>query len=338
MSKSSKSEGHADGACPAPPGSGRRLSHSGTVQESFRGGVLLIAAFMLAGLTAVPPAAQAQQQDTLDRARQQRMEQRRQQREAERRERRRERRQEIQAQVRRTAAPPAKAVSEPDSLALVALYDSTDGDNWDENDGWLEAPVAEWHGVTMSGDRVVGLDLAGSYNDPFGLSGSLPPEMGDLTALQNLDLRSNQLTGEIPSELSQLSSLEHLGLDRNQLTGEIPPELSQLSSLGDLGLRSNQLTGEIPPELGQLSSLGDLGLDRNQLTGEIPPELGQLSSLRRLDLYGNRLTGAIPVSFTNLTSMSNSDFGRFKFNGTNLCEPPDSDFQDWLDSIRLAAQ
>ena len=127
----SKSKGHADNACPAPPGSGRRLSHSGAVQESFRGGVLLIAAFMLAGLTAVPPAAQAQQQDTLDqgtldndRARQQRMEQLRQRREAEMLERMKERRQEIQAQVRRTAAPPAKAVNDPDSLALVALYES----------------------------------------------------------------------------------------------------------------------------------------------------------------------------------------------------------------------
>ena len=161
MSKSSNSDGHANGACPAPPGSGRRLSHSGTVQESFRGGVLLIAVLMLAGLTAVPPAAQAQQQDTLDRARQQRMEQRRQQREAERRERMKERQKEIQARIQRNAAAPAGAVNEQDSLALVALYDSTDGDNWDNNDGWLEAPVSEWHGVTVSGDRVVSLYLAG---------------------------------------------------------------------------------------------------------------------------------------------------------------------------------
>ena len=309
MSKSSKSDGHADGACPAPPGSGRRLSHSGTVQESFRGGVLLIAVLMLAGLTAVPPAAQAQQQDTLDRARQQRMEQRRQQREAERRERMKERQKEIQARIQRNAAAPAGAVNEQDSLALVALYDSTDGDNWDNNDGWLEAPVSEWHGVTVSGDRVVSLYLAGLYGDPFGLSGSLPPEMGDLTALQNLNLR------------------------HNQLTGEIPPELSQLSSLEGLFFRYNQLTGQIPSELSQLSNLEVLWLDKNQLTGQIPPELSQLSSLERLSLNNNQLTGAIPVSFTNLTSMSNSDDGTFYFNDTDLCEPPDEEFQTWLSSV-----
>jgi len=417
--------------------------------------VLLLAVLMLAGLTAVPPAAPAQQQDTLDRARQQQVEQRRQQREAEeRRERRRERQQEIQARIQRNAAAPAEAVNEQDSLALVALYESTGGYNWENSDGWLGAPVAEWHGVTVSGDRVVALSLDGSsFYGRFGLIGSLPPEMGDLTALQNLnlqlnyltgqippelsqlsslqdlnleynrltgeippelgqlsslqdlnlndndltgeippelgqlsslqdlDLNSNQLTGEIPSELSQLSSLQDLNLEynrltgeippelgqlssleglylrRNQLTGEIPPELGQLSSLEGLYLRRNQLTGEIPPELGQLSSLEglylrrneltgeipselsqlssleSLGLSENQLTGEIPPELSQLSSLESLKLHHNELTGAIPVSFTNLTSMSNSDYGSFYFYDTDLCEPPDSDFQDWLDSI-----
>jgi hypothetical protein len=150
------------------------------------------AAFLFAALLPAAPV-RAQEQNTTDRARQQRMEQRRQQREAERRERMKERRQEIQARVQRNAAAPAEAVNEQDSLALVALYESTDGDNWDNNDGWLEAPVAYWYGVTVSGDRVVGLDL-----ERLGLSGSLPPEMGDLTAPQNLNLRSNQLTGQIP--------------------------------------------------------------------------------------------------------------------------------------------
>ena len=339
-------------------------------------GAALGTVFLFAALLPAAPV-RAQEQDTTDRARQQQVEQRRQQREAERRERRRERRQEIQARIRRNAAPPAPSgVVEQDSLALVALYDSTDGENWDNNDGWLEAPVAEWHGVTVSGDRVVTLilkdhDLTGEIPPELGqlsslqflglfenqLTGEIPPELGQLSSLQYLYLWFNDLTGEIPSELGQLSSLQHLYLDSNDLTGEIPPELSQLSSLGSLGLDSNDLTGEIPPELGQLSSLGSLQLHSNDLTGEIPPELGQLSSLQGLYLHsndltgeippelsqlssleslrleGNDLTGAIPVSFTNLTSLSDSKYGRFYFNDTDLCEPPDSDFQDWLDSI-----
>ena len=144
------------------------------------------AAFLFAALLPAAPV-RAQAQDTTDRARQQRMEQRRQQREAEMRRRMKERRQEIQARVRRNAAPPAKAVNERDSLALVALYESTDGDNWYDNNGWLEAPVADWYGVTMSGDRVVGLDLGSNL-----LTGEIPPELGQLSSLEVLDLHSNQ--------------------------------------------------------------------------------------------------------------------------------------------------
>ena len=145
------------------------------------------AAFLFVALLPAAPV-QAQEQNTTDRARQQRMEQRRQQRETEMRRRMKERRQEIQARVRRNAAPPAPSgVVEQDSLALVALYESTDGDNWDDNDGWLEAPVAEWHGVTVSGDRVVGLDLGSNL-----LTGEIPPELGQLSSLEVLDLHSNQ--------------------------------------------------------------------------------------------------------------------------------------------------
>ena len=144
------------------------------------------AAFLFAALLPAAPV-RAQEQNTTDRARQQRMEQRRQQREAEMRQRMKERRQEIQARVRRNAAPPAEAVNERNSLALVALYESTDGDNWYNNDGWLKAPVAEWYGVTVSGDRVVGLDLGSNL-----LTGEIPPELGQLSSLEVLDLHSNQ--------------------------------------------------------------------------------------------------------------------------------------------------
>jgi len=167
------------------------------------------------------------------------------------------------------------------------------------------------------------------------LSGTIPSALGNLShfPFSYLDLGSNELSGQIPSELSQLQYLGILNLAGNQLTGQIPPGLSQLQDLFWLFLTGNQLSGQIPSELSQLQNLNDLHLGFNQLTGQIPSELGQLSSLVDLQLQSNELTGAIPVSFTNLTSMSDSDDGTFYFNDTDLCEPPDSDFQDWLDSI-----
>jgi len=341
------------------------------------GGLLLIAAFVLAGLTATPPTAQAQQQDTLDRARREPTEQLRERQQARMRKRMRERQKEIQAQIRRSATPPAPSgVMDQDSLALVALYNNTDGDNWEDNDGWLEEPVSEWHGVTVGGDRVISVGLGANQltgeipselselsnleilnlrsNQLTGeipvelselsnlenlrlfnnqLMGEIPVELSELSSLEDLFLGGNQLTGEIPVELSELSALEGLGLGYNQLTGEIPAEFSELSNLEELDLFSNQLTGEIPVELSELSNLEVLGLGSNQLTGEVPVELSELSNLIRLRLRGNQLTGAIPPSFTDLTAMSNSEFGLFYFNNTNLCEPSDPDFQDWLDSI-----
>ena len=47
---------------------------------------------------------------------------------------------------------------EQDSLALVALYDSTDGANW-SNPWDLNTPISTWNGVTVSGERVITVSL-----------------------------------------------------------------------------------------------------------------------------------------------------------------------------------
>ena len=203
-------------------------------------------------------------------------------------------------------------VMSPARLALVTLYEATDGPNWVDSENWLtDAPLGEWYGVSMDQDgRVVGLTLAGNYDREVGrwvghgLSGTIPPELGGLTHLQWLDLRGNNLTGEIPPELGGLANLEQLNLFRNDLTGEIPPELGGLANLERLNLFRNDLTGEIPPELGGLANLKELLLLQNNLTGEIPPELGGLAHLQLLDLAENGLTGEIPPELGDLARLA----------------------------------
>jgi Leucine-rich repeat (LRR) protein len=210
---------------------------------------------------------------------------------------------------------------------LVTFYNSTNGDNWTDNSGWLETNTpCGWKGVTCSGGHVSGLKLSSNQ-----LSGSIPPELGQLSNLEDLVLFSNQLSGTIPAELGQLTNLTWLSLRSNQLSGTIPPELGQLTNLTELYLFSNQLSGTIPPELGQLSRLQWLYLDYNQLSGTIPPELGQLSNLQALYLYDNQLCGEIPSELMNLTNL-----GALILQNNNLINSDtayDADFIAWLDEI-----
>ena len=154
----------------------------------------------------------------------------------------------VQATVETVVNP----VASSDREILVELYNATDGPNWIHDDNWLtDAPLGEWHGVTTdAGGRVTVLNI-----DDNGLSGSIPPELGNLSNLETLRLRLNELTGSIPAELGNLSNLVYLNLRLNELTGSIPAELGDLSNLVYLNLRSNELSGPIPAELGDLSNL-----------------------------------------------------------------------------------
>ena len=198
-----------------------------------------------------------------------------------------------------------------DRKALVALYNATDGQNWVNSENWLsDRPLGEWYGVdTDESGRVVRLVLAGHLDSevrahvPFGLSGTLPPELGLLAELEELDLRTNGLTGSIPPELGGLANLKALSLARNRLTRLIPPELGGLENLERLDVRANILIGPIPSELGGLTNLRVLELRENELTGPIPPELSNLASLQELGLGWNRLTGPIPPWLGGLTNL-----------------------------------
>ena len=193
----------------------------------------------------------------------------------------------------------AQAVPQAEMDALMALYDATDGDNWNDNTNWgIGEDPSTWKGVVVAEGYV---DTIYLYQN--GLSGTIPADLADLAYLTYLNLHSNQLTGTIPAQLGNLSNLETLILMFNQLGGSIPPEFGNLPNLTGCNLYNNQLTGTIPATFGNLTSLEELSLGNNQLTGSIPSELGNLISLRTLDLAGNQLSGVIPNELTRLTSL-----------------------------------
>ena len=195
----------------------------------------------------------------------------------------------------------------PDSLVLIDLYNSTNGDGW-INKWDITQPVNTWFGVTLSEDgcRVVCLDLDGvadcalSNTSGNNLEGTLPKSIGQLSSLQRLYLCNNSIEGVLPDELGDLTSLTHLYLRFNKISGFIPASLSKSNSLIDLRLRSNFFTGSIPSEFGQLVNLKYLILSYNDLSGEIPVELGQLVNLQGLYLNSNNLEGCYDESLCNI--------------------------------------
>ncbi|MCX6579664.1 MAG: fibronectin type III domain-containing protein [Candidatus Aminicenantes bacterium] len=226
-------------------------------------------------------------------------------------------------QVARPEASDVAAIPSQERAALIALYNSTDGDNWSNKKGWKTPPLAadgfalpgsekNWYGITCD-SRNTTVKSISLYNN--NLNGFLPPELGILANLQILRLYSNQLRGTIPSELANLTNLQGLWLYYNQISGTIPPELGNLKNLRYLLISANQLSGIIPPELGNLAYLIELYLNNNQLSGYIPPELGNLAYLEDLKLSNNRLSGTIPPVLGNLAKLKCFDLSVNQFSG-----------------------
>ena len=62
-----------------------------------------------------------------------------------------------------------------------------------------------------------------------------------------LRLSANDLTGQVPPELGNLTNLRELNLRNNMLSGELPPELDKLTNLTGFDLRNNtELSGVLP--------------------------------------------------------------------------------------------
>lgn len=186
-----------------------------------------------------------------------------------------------------------------DSLALVDLYNSTNGANWTNKTYWLPVnPINTWYGVTVTNGRVTSLILENNN-----LSGTLPLSLGQLTELNWLSLFHNNITGTIPFEIGNLTKMVNLILGENQLNGTLPASIGSLTQLAYLNLSTNQLSGSLPSEIGNLTDLWFFAFDRNQLTGYIPNEIGNLVALQYIYGYSNQLSGSLPSSIGNLVAL-----------------------------------
>lgn len=148
------------------------------------------------------------------------------------------------------------------------------------------------------------------------LGGFLPSELSLLSnSLKHVVLDGNILEGNIPTELSNLSNLESLRLRRNNLSGPIL-DFGLIFNLEILELGMNKLTGSIPNDLLGLGSLTELHLDYNYLTSSVPWDIGNLDSLVKLALSDNELSGYVPNSLVDLKNLEVLTLGNNNLIGT----------------------
>lgn len=206
-----------------------------------------------------------------------------------------------------------EAIYAKERAALIDLYNATDGDNWSTNWNWCsDEPVGKWHGVTTNNKgRVIGLDKRWD-----GMQGSIPESIGDLTALEKLELSWNRINGNIPENIGKLTALKELDLSYNsQLNGSIPESIGDLTALEKLNLSYNDLNGKVPESIGNLTNLTFLGLADNELSGSIPECIGNLTDLVTLELGGNTWNVDIPEWIGNLTKLERLNLLGGNFNG-----------------------
>ncbi|GAB4852880.1 hypothetical protein Ancab_017077 [Ancistrocladus abbreviatus] len=190
-----------------------------------------------------------------------------------------------------------------DGTLLLALRYSVVSDPLSVFDTWhyYDQTPCSWAGVTCStvgnnatpdAYRVISLVLPSSQ-----LLGSIPPDLGYIEHLQQLDLSNNFFNGTLPSSLFNASELQVLSLANNFISDELPEYIGGLKSLSYLNLSHNALYGPIPHNLGTLRNLTVVSLKGNYITGNVP---AGFNSTEILDLSSNLFNGSIPSSLGGL--------------------------------------
>jgi len=194
----------------------------------------------------------------------------------------------------------SSACNQQDLTALLAFKNSFPANSFPSS--WTTAiDCCSWDYIQCddSTGRVTTLSISDNKN----LKGSIPPSIGDLSALQVISFSNLPgLSGPFPSQLSRLTGLQFLTVYKTKVSGAVPSYLSTFTGLKEVNLINSNFMGTIPASLGNLVNLSTIDLSGNQLTGTIPDSLFSklTGALADLDLSDNTLKGAIPQSFGNV--------------------------------------
>eukprot|EP00884_Botryococcus_braunii_P018424 jgi/Botrbrau1/5265/Bobra.0172s0124.1 len=149
---------------------------------------------------------------------------------------------------------------------------------------------------------------------------TLPPEIGQLTNLQQLDLTRCRSLSALPQEIGQLENLQELILYDCPSLSALPHEIGRLRALQNLYLTGCKRLSALPPQIGHLPALQRLSLSHCDSLSALPPQIGQLPELllpgeqaaalpgnvglKNLDLSACRSLLALPKKIGNLKQLT----------------------------------
>ncbi|XP_020237303.1 probable LRR receptor-like serine/threonine-protein kinase At4g36180 [Cajanus cajan] len=176
-----------------------------------------------------------------------------------------------------------------------------------KENGIAHAPFPSWltHATTLKA-----LDLSGNF-----FTGSLPLDIGNLSALEELRVANNLLSGVVPRSIVNCRLLEVIDLQGNRFSGLIPDFLGELRNLKDLSLAGNLFTGSVPSSYGTLTALETLNLSDNKLSGVVPEEIMQLGNMSALNLGNNKFSGQVWPNIGDLTALQVLNLSGCGFSG-----------------------
>jgi hypothetical protein len=193
---------------------------------------------------------------------------------------------------------------------------------WSDRNGWLvNANECDnnWIGIGCASINLggtVGMQNVVTAVDLFrnNIQGTIPADLGLLTALTNFYLGLNALTGTLPESIGQWTALTSFFVG-NALTGTLPASIGQWTALTSFRVSNNALTGTLPASIGQWTALTGFRVSGNALTGTLPASIGQWTALTSFIAYSNALTGTIPASIGNWSIIKDAYFYNNNFIG-----------------------
>ncbi|KAL5856351.1 hypothetical protein ACOSQ3_003809 [Xanthoceras sorbifolium] len=204
-------------------------------------------------------------------------------------------------------------VTDGDALIALKARITHDPNNLLTSNWSTSSSVCNWIGVTcgVRHRRVTCLNISS-----FGLAGTIPPQLGNLSFLAVLDISNNSFYGSLPDEFAHLRRLLFIDLYDNHLSGTVPSSMFNISSLQHLALKDNQLSSFANMSGGGPNNLTYLGLSKNMFEGEIPSFILKFKQLQILGLAYNNFKGGIPKEIGNLTKLKELYIGYNKLQGT----------------------